>query len=48
MAEGQEVFNQCMAVLGGDGFGVELDAVDGQGFVLDGHDDAVLRGGGDV
>jgi hypothetical protein len=37
-----EVFNQCFAVGGEDGFWVELQAVDGVLGVLHGHDFAVF------
>lgn len=34
-------------MFGGDGFGVELDSVDGEFFVADAHDFALCGGGGD-
>src|ERR1700734_841320 len=46
-SEVEEVLQDQVAVLGGDAFGVELDAVHRQGAMLKGHDQAVRRLRGD-
>ena len=44
-----KIFNELVAVLGENGFRVELNAVDRVRFMLHGHDDVfVVLGGGDV
>ncbi len=45
--QGQEVGQQFGAVEGEEGFGVELDAVEGPGFVAEGHDFFFVGPGGD-
>ena len=45
--ERQEILQQRVAVLRRDAFGMELDAMDGMGFVHHALDDAVVAGGGD-
>jgi hypothetical protein len=38
----QEVLDERFAVVGEDGFGVELHAFDGQSAMTEAHDDAVV------
>ncbi len=42
----QEVGDEALAVVGKDGFGVELDAFDGEGLVAEAHDGAGVGGAG--
>ena len=39
----QEVFQHGVTMLGHDGFGVELQAINGIFLVLEPHDDAIIR-----
>ena len=45
--QGKKIFEELLAGIGEDGFGVELDAFDFVATVTEGHDDAVVGLGGD-